>query len=197
NHLNEYFNLDQIRTWRRSLYGVRFLKYVPCAHDETLHANLVIRRRVLSGQISRVHKIRTYCLCRGFPACIRKMNCVFAILICLPVLALCQPNWLAIELALFRHFDSDNDGSLTLGEIRSYLNTFDTNSDGNISRQEYYVHIDAQYSHDPLTQSALRDLFDELDANNDNRLNNGDYTALYSLADTNGDNQVSAQEFHR
>ncbi|CAL1541649.1 unnamed protein product [Lymnaea stagnalis] len=126
-----------------------------------------------------------------------KMNCLFAILVCLPVFTLCQPNWVAVELALFRHFDSNADGHLTRVEVSSYLNTFDTDGDGQVSRQEYNAHINAQYSHDPTTQRELHALFDDLDTNNNNNLSTADYTALFDDADANANNQVSALEFNR
>ncbi|CAL1541651.1 unnamed protein product, partial [Lymnaea stagnalis] len=125
------------------------------------------------------------------------MNCLFAILVCLPVFTLGQPNWNFVEQALFRHFDSNADGHLTQAEVSSYLNTFDTDGDGQVSRQEYNAHITAQYSHDPITQRELHALFDQFDTNNNNHLSTSDYTALFADADDNANNQVSGQEFNR
>ncbi|CAL1541648.1 unnamed protein product [Lymnaea stagnalis] len=124
------------------------------------------------------------------------MAYLFALLLSLPALTLCQPTDInAVAVASFNKLDADGDGNVERPELDSYFKAEDTNNDGRVSRHEYTVAVEAQYGHDPQLIHALHNLFDSLDFNNDNHLDKADYDRLFTTADTSGNSLVNENEF--
>ncbi|XP_055890247.1 uncharacterized protein LOC106073981 [Biomphalaria glabrata] len=116
----------------------------------------------------------------------------YALLICLPMLAFGQ-DFLANQE--FNRFDVDGDGNIEPREVQQYFRRFDADGDGRISRQEYRDEVDTHHINFPEAHRALLRLFDEIDYDNDNHLDQSDYNTLFNNADANQNDLVSHNEF--
>ncbi|XP_059164978.1 uncharacterized protein LOC131947715 [Physella acuta] len=122
------------------------------------------------------------------------MPSLIAILLCLPILALCQdPD--TITANVFKKTDVDGDGNIERPELDQYFKTFDQNNDNRISRHEYGLQVNATYVHDPVVSHNLHTMFDNLDFNNDHHLDTADYDHMFTTCDTDNNQLVSSAEF--
>ncbi|CAL1541653.1 unnamed protein product [Lymnaea stagnalis] len=120
-----------------------------------------------------------------------------ALLIALPALITCQLNVNALAVAAFNKLDSNGDGHFSRSDVDHYFRTLDANNDHIVTRPEYVAAIDAQFGDDAETLRALRQLFDDLDSNNDNHLDRTDYDHLFNVVDADNNGQATQQEFSR
>ncbi|XP_055891603.1 uncharacterized protein LOC106079633 [Biomphalaria glabrata] len=120
---------------------------------------------------------------------------VFALVLCLPVLAFGQVDVNALANYEFNRFDIDQDGNIEPLEVQQYFSRFDANHDQRISRQEYQREVETHHENNPGAKDLLLRLFDALDYDNDNHIDDPDYTRLFNSADSNKNNLVSQREF--
>ncbi|KAI8791275.1 calmodulin-like protein 5 isoform X1 [Biomphalaria glabrata] len=78
-----------------------------------------------------------------------------------------------------------------------YFARFDANHDNRISRQEYAKEVETHHVNNPSAQQVLLRLFDAMDFDNDNHLDEPDYADIFMAADSNNNKLVSQQEFLR
>ncbi|XP_059164945.1 uncharacterized protein LOC131947689 isoform X1 [Physella acuta] len=121
-----------------------------------------------------------------------KMSIILALLVCLPMIFGQDLNNIAD--ASFRRLDANHDGHISRSEVDNYFDNYDQNNDGHVTRAEYGHHVDQLY-HDPAVNRVLHGIFNGLDSDNNNILNNVDYAALFASADANSNNQVTEQEY--
>uniref|UniRef100_A0A2C9KAH8 EF-hand domain-containing protein n=1 Tax=Biomphalaria glabrata TaxID=6526 RepID=A0A2C9KAH8_BIOGL len=117
----------------------------------------------------------------------------YALLVCLPMLAIGQPDLLATQE--FDRFDVDIDGNIEPREVQQYFRRYDTNGDNEISRQEYRVEVESHHIHNQEVQRVLLRFFDEIDFNNDGVLDQSDFNKFFANADANQNNLVNENEF--
>ncbi|XP_059164965.1 uncharacterized protein LOC131947707 [Physella acuta] len=120
------------------------------------------------------------------------MSIILALLVCLPMVFGQDINQVAD--ASFRSMDGNHDGHIVRSEVNTYFDGYDQNNDGHVTRGEYTHHVDQLY-HDPTVNRVLHGIFNGLDSDSDGVLDNDDYTALFSSADSNNNNQVTHQEY--
>ncbi|KAH9487636.1 hypothetical protein Btru_070220 [Bulinus truncatus] len=126
--------------------------------------------------------------------CIQEMLFI-ALVVCMPVFAVCQVDIDALANSQFNRYDVDQDGSIEPLEIQQYYGRFDANHDQRISRLEYHVEVDTHHVTYPQTLDVLLRLFDALDYDNDNHIDGPDYVIMFSTADANKNNLVTQREF--
>ncbi|KAK0042631.1 calmodulin-like protein 5 isoform X2 [Biomphalaria pfeifferi] len=117
---------------------------------------------------------------------------IYALLICLPMLAFGQDILANQE---FIRFDVDGDGNIEPREVQQYFRRFDSDGDGRISRQEYRHEVDTHHIVNSAVHQTLTRLFDELDYNNDNHIDQSDFNKFFHNADTNQNDLVNHAEF--
>ncbi|CAL1541650.1 unnamed protein product [Lymnaea stagnalis] len=123
------------------------------------------------------------------------MSNLIILLVCLPALTLCAIDWAAVSVGSFAKIDSNNDGSLEKPEVERYFKqTYDTNGDDKVTKQEYVAVVTAANSDHNLVR-ALTGLFDDLDFNNDDVIDKNDNDKLFDLIDRNNNNRISQLEY--
>ncbi|KAH9487639.1 hypothetical protein Btru_070224 [Bulinus truncatus] len=124
------------------------------------------------------------------------MFTLYAVILCLPALTLCQaPDLNAFARDVFGKIDVNKDEAIVKAEMEQYYLGFDKNNDSRVSRHEWSEHITAQYGHDAQLNHLLHALYDELDTNNDNHVDQVDIDALFDVADADKNNRVVLTEF--
>ncbi|XP_052782057.1 visinin-like protein 1 [Mya arenaria] len=95
-------------------------------------------------------------------------------------------------LGMFIANDPNADGVITCVELEASFDKYDMNGDGTESRHEYTEYICAV---SPSLYQLSHWLFDEYDFDGDHHLVKTDYDQLCAAMDTNGDSNVTPDEF--
>merc|ERR1712179_317789 len=88
--------------------------------------------------------------------------------------------------------DLNKDGVVTKDELLSLFNRYDTSGNGEMSRHEYTESVCALA---PEYYGVSHFIYDQIDVNNDHHVDAKDYDIFFPALDTNGDGQVTFQEY--
>ncbi|XP_045208931.1 uncharacterized protein LOC123560836 [Mercenaria mercenaria] len=92
---------------------------------------------------------------------------------------------------MFLQEDLNQDGIMTIAEIDSVFDKYDTNGDGRESRHEYTTMI---CTADPDLFQLSHYLFDDYDVNGDHHLEQSDFEAWHAKIDATGDSNGSVNQ---
>ncbi|XP_064641185.1 uncharacterized protein LOC135496011 [Lineus longissimus] len=95
---------------------------------------------------------------------------------------------------VYGRFDRDNNGDIDEADIKLFVDTFDKNGDGKVSRDEYSAEISKETT--PLDE-AIEELFVINDMNYNGFWDRLDQHALWNQYDINKDGIITEHEFKR